>query len=228
MLHLSLLRLPRSHARWRHLDAYQAHQLAWKAFPDVPRGERPFLFSLDHRPGHHSLLVQSTAAPSWNGLDGAAEVRTKTFDPARIPTDRPLRFFLRANPTVHRRTSAEHKRRMAVGLAPELAFARMGRAEEAPATRAEVAAWRRKQLLDWLARQGARGGFRVEEAEPGPIVARRVVRDVRSRQRPMTFHEVEFTGRLVVTDAEAFRETLARGIGRGKAFGYGLLMVRPA
>ena len=34
-----------------------------------------------------------------------------------------------------------------------------------------------------------------------------------------------FDGRLVVTDAALFRQTLVQGIGSGKAFGFGLLSV---
>ena len=231
MLHLSLLRLPRSHPRWHHLDPYQAHQLAWKAFLEVPRGERPFLFSLDERGSHHSLLVQSTRPPDWTFLDSEAVVQAKTFDPGQVPADEPLRFFLRSNPTVDRRGFRDgKKRRVAVGANPDLAFQQMGRPQDAPTTLAEKAAWRSGQLCDWLQRQGNRSGFGVDACEPGPIVARRVVRteNGRPKGRSMTFHEVEFTGTLRITDREAFARTCAAGLGRGKAFGYGLLMVRPA
>jgi CRISPR system Cascade subunit CasE len=230
MLHLSLLRLPRALPRWRRFDPYHAHQLAWKAFADVPRGERPFLLSVDERGSHHSLLVQSTRSPDWAFLDGDANVRVKTFDPDHIPLGEPLRFFLRANPTVDRRGFHDgKKRRIAVGTNPDLAFQQMGRPQDAPTTAVERAEWRNDQLRNWLQSQGDRGGFDVDACEPGPIVARRIVRteNGRPKGRPMTFHEVEFTGTLRVTDREAFARICARGLGRGKAFGYGLLMVRP-
>lgn len=230
MLYVSLLHLPRRLPRWRHLDPYQAHQMAWKAFPGVPRGERPFLFSLDERGPHHSLLVQSTRAPDWGFLDGEARVQTKPFDPAQIPTDTPLRFFLRANPTVDRKGFRDgKKRRVAVGINPELAFRRMGRPGEAPKTPEARAAWRVVELRDWLECQAARRGFRVASCRVGPVVARRILRteNGRPRGRAMTFHEVEFTGTLCVTDPDAFGNTCREGLGRGRAFGYGLLMVRP-
>jgi CRISPR system Cascade subunit CasE len=44
-------------------------------------------------------------------------------------------------------------------------------------------------------------------------------------RRRLTFGDVVFDGRLVVTDAALFRATLERGIGSGKAFGFGLLSV---
>ena len=43
----------------------------------------------------------------------------------------------------------------------------------------------------------------------------------------MTHLAVRFDGFLRVTDAGAFRETLTRGIGSGKAYGFGLLSVAP-
>lgn len=226
MLSLSLLRLPRDHPRWRHIDPYQAHQLVWKAFPDVPRGERPFLFHLDTRAGHHSLLVQSTREPDWSGLNGAADVRTKRFDPS-APAGARMAFTLRANPTVDRRGYASGTQRIGVGLNPEQAFRQMGRAGEHPTAPEEVAAWRRSELLAWLKRRAAAGGFALEAAEPGPIVARTVSRNPRERARPMTFHEVEFTGTLRITDPERFGRAVTLGLGRGRAFGYGLLMARP-
>jgi CRISPR system Cascade subunit CasE len=38
---------------------------------------------------------------------------------------------------------------------------------------------------------------------------------------------VDFSGQLRVEDADAFRRTLFTGIGHAKAFGCGLLLVRP-
>lgn len=233
MLYVSLIHLPRRRPRRRHLDPYQAHQLAWKAFPETPRntGARPFLFSLDARGPNHSLLVQSTRAPDWSFLDEEARVQTRSFDPERIPPDTPLRFFLRANPTVDRKGFHDgKKRRVAVGINPELAFQRMGRPEDTPTKPEAIAAWRDAELRDWLVRQGARRGFAVENCAPGPIVARRIVRTERGRPRgrAMTFHEVEFTGTLRIIDPAAFEKTCREGLGRGRAFGYGLLMVRPA
>ncbi len=211
MLHLSLLHLPRLSPRWRHLDPYQAHQLVWKAFPGVPEGERPFLFSLDDRRTHYSLLVQSTIAPDWTGVEADARVRLKTFDP-RVAEGTQLQFFLRCNPTVAERTSSGRGRRRPVGLGTDVP--------------------RKQALAAWLAQQARQGGFSVEAGslQIGPSV-RRVIARPRERQRsprPIVLHEVEINGLLRVENAEAFAATRKGGIGRGRSFGYGLLMVKAA
>lgn len=43
----------------------------------------------------------------------------------------------------------------------------------------------------------------------------------------LTFSSVLFEGELEITDANAFRQTLAQGIGSGKAYGFGLLSIAP-
>jgi CRISPR system Cascade subunit CasE len=102
----------------------------------------------------------------------------------------------------------------------------MGQPDATPVTPEERRMWREHELASWLERHGKRGGFEVETCIPGPTMNRRIVRRVRKRERPITLHEVELTGVLRVTDATAFAESCAHGIGRGKAFGFGLLMVR--
>lgn len=228
-LHLSLLRLPRADARWRHLDAYGAHRLAWSGFDGVPPGERPFLFSHDTRGDVQSLLVQSTRPPDWHALSPDADVRVKAVDAAAVPDGARLAFTLRANPTVSRVFPDGKVRRIGVGTNARLAFERMGRPW--PDDPDEVEVWRQASLTEWLGRAGARA-FEVEAAEAGPAIARRVVRtDVSGRRpsgRPMTLHEVEMSGVLRVMDAAAFAAARAAGLGRGRAFGFGLLLLRVA
>jgi len=78
--------------------------------------------------------------------------------------------------------------------------------------------------VEWLGRKGQRGGFSVDSVLPH---AQRFVRS-KKNGRTLTFYSVLFDGALTVENPEAFRETLLSGIGRGKAFGLGLLSVAPA
>ena len=238
MLHLSLLHLPKSDPRWRNLSLYQAHQVAWKAFPDVKK--RPFLYHLQEHAGHFGLLVQSHQPPDWSGLPDI-EVDLRTVDLHQAQVGDTFSFSLRANPTVEREGYADGKRRrVAVSANVDL---RKARAAARGLDVTEETFDRETTLLRWLARKGERGGFALVgplEAVPerychaGPTITHRIYRtspERRSRhrtERPITIHGCDFTGRLHVTDAEAFARTRAVGIGKGKAFGFGLLMVIPS
>lgn len=48
------------------------------------------------------------------------------------------------------------------------------------------------------------------------------------RRRPVSGPDAVLTGHLRVTDPVAFSELIGRGIGRHRAFGFGLLLLRPA
>ena len=238
MLHLSLLRLPKSDPRWRNLLLYQAHQVAWKAFPD--ERERPFLYHLQEHAAHFGLLVQSRRPPDWSSLPDV-EVGLKVVDPCRVEAGDAFSFALRANPTAQREGYADGKRRrVAVSANVEL---RKERAAARGLDVAEEAFDRETTLLQWLARKGEQGGFAlVGPLEPeverrchaGPTVTHRIYRTSPERrvqrrgERPITIHGCDFTGQLRVTDVDAFARTRALGIGKGRAFGFGLLMVMPS
>ena len=237
MLHLSLLRLAKSDQRWFNLTTYQAHQLIWNAFPE--KMKRPFLFHLQEHADHYGLLVQSTVAPDWSCIPGT-EIGLKVIDPCSVTAGDRFRFSLRANPTVEREGYKDGKRRhIAVSANVEL------RKERAHARGVEVSSEdldRETTLLQWLTRKGKHAGFKLagslhdasdRQCYAGPTVTYQVRRsrqvDLQHRRSspPITIHGCDFTGALFVTDAAAF--TLARmtGIGRAKAFGFGLLMLTP-
>ncbi|MFZ4580344.1 MAG: type I-E CRISPR-associated protein Cas6/Cse3/CasE [Myxococcota bacterium] len=109
---------------------------------------------------------------------------------------------------------------------------------------ADAARSREVVYVDWLRGQLARSGaarlvsrdsaddvgLRAWRLSPlyrkaGPVGGDR---NARRGTRLMTMPEAEFEGTLEVLDGTAFHAVLARGIGRHRAFGYGMLLVRPA
>lgn len=234
MLHLSLLTLGRRDAQWRRLDLHQLHQVVWKG----ARGaENRVLYRHDADEQHHSVLVQSEHAPDWSFLpEGTA--RTQTFDPAALTPGALLQFRLRANPVVRRREAFY----VAQGKSPEQATRQrvlVGSHREYVAEKlgltADTLPGREEQLVRWLERKAEGAGFALAIQE-GPEGEQRpacitgppqTYRVHRPEERPLTFIGVEFTGLLRVADPAALAETVRSGIGRGKAFGFGLLSLAP-
>ena len=81
----------------------------------------------------------------------------------------------------------------------------------------------------WLASAlGRTNGSTVEHLQ---LTGQRTISGLRRHQaggrRPIHLPEVRATGTLTITDPVAWAATLARGIGRHRAFGFGMLLLRP-
>jgi CRISPR system Cascade subunit CasE len=235
-MYLSRLVLnPRSRAVRNDLgDCRDLHRTILSTFPQAQkdqggaRAEFGLLYRADTeaRSGRITLLVQSSAKPVWSRLpkdyllndfdefDNPAVKRVdESFDALRKGMR--LRFRLRANPT----------KRL-----PLLIENRMGKER---GKRVDI--FGEENQLAWLARKAGEHGFRLLAARVNPnIVNARVnsedkVVGWRTRSEPpMKFGSALFEGELEITDAEAFKRTLAEGIGSGKSYGFGLLSVAPA
>jgi len=234
-MHLSRLVLnPRSRAVRNDLsDCRSLHRTILSAFPQAQkeqggaRAEFGLLFRADAEPrsGRITLLVQSSVEPDWSRapkdylLDDFGELdnpAVKRIDEVydALGKGARLRFRLRANPT----------KRL-----PLLIENRVGKER---GKRVEI--FREEDQLAWLARKAGEHGFRLLAARINPKVLNAranpesKVIGWRDRSRPpMKFGSALFDGELEIADAEKFRQTLAGGIGSGKAYGFGLLSIAP-
>lgn len=205
--------------------AYSAHQLLWQSFPDHD-GARPFLFRQEMEDsveqgkspkGLPLFYVLSDRAPV--SIAGLLEVQTKPFSPALRAGER-LAFRLRANPTVARRVEGvKHSLRSDVLMAAKKPFPPGQRTSSECVDAMDHAA------RDWLASRAEGLGFRLPaQAEVGTY--RQHVLQKSGRRDAIQFSTVDYEGLLEVIDPGRLVEALARGIGRAKAFGCGLMLLR--
>ncbi len=88
---------------------------------------------------------------------------------------------------------------------------------------------RQQVYVDWLSDQLDRRGGASLELESTTLVSFQRVRAIRRlRGRHSEGPDALMRGVLKVTDGDAFARLLARGIGRHRAYGYGMLLLRPA
>jgi CRISPR system Cascade subunit CasE len=239
----------RSRQVWSELaQPYEMHRTLMRAFEKLPSEEETkarercgvlFRADVDDRHNRVVVYVQSVAKPDWSFLSTLRGYLLPDADrpnPASKDVTAPyqslqngqvLSFRLRANPTkrIAKVTKGDS----------ELKGKRVGLLRE-------------EEQVAWLIRKGKErqkgipGGFEIlmnevedknGEVRPVPRVTVRCEGKQRGRKkeegRPhaTTHLAVCFDGLLRITDANAFRETLVRGIGPGKAFGFGLLSVAP-
>lgn len=88
---------------------------------------------------------------------------------------------------------------------------------------------------DWLARQFAvDGAAQINQAQMDEFRLTRVLRKAgagengKRQSHAVTGPDAVFKGQLQVGNPEAFARLLARGVGRHRAFGFGMLLLRPA
>ena len=97
--------------------------------------------------------------------------------------------------------------------------------EQPQGSRGKIPVVGRDALRAWFARKQEIWGFtsNQEDVELFNVGVQIIHKD----DRDITHNLAEFRGVLEVTDRERFRSSFSNGIGRGKAFGFGLLQIRP-
>jgi CRISPR system Cascade subunit CasE len=193
-----------------------SHRLIWALFSDSPDRERDFLWR-EEEPGRFMLL---SARPPTDAHE-LFDLESKPFEPALSSGDR-LGFTLRANPVVAR-SAGPGLRGKRHDVVMDL-LRREPRCRRAEARAAAVVAAGRA----WLARQGASHGFspRGDEAVDG--YERVQIPRSTGNKAALVFGRVDISGVIEVREPDRFLSALARGFGRARAHGCGLMLIRRA
>jgi len=201
-------------------DAYAQHQLLWQLFPD--QDERDFLFRYEQgRLGPcYYLLSRSQPDAEREGV----EVSAKPFQPKLSSGDQ-LAYTLRANPTRMLKSETPGKRGTRVDV---LMHAKHQARGESDVDMEEI---QQAAARDWLIDPKRQNRLGVEFVVDPEITEHRQhqvykFRGKSGRLKPIQFTSVNYQGILRVVDPIRFLEQLAHGIGRAKAMGCGLMMIR--
>lgn len=179
------------------------HGAVESAFP----GERKRrLWRLDRLNGALYLLLLSEEMPQLQAVSAQfcaseTDCETKLYDGLldRIRNGTVWRFRLTANPTRSDPTKKTEKRSK---------------------VQAHITT---EYQTEWLLRRAEQHGFRTDSAAVTEVQWKRFYKA--GQKLPVTLLSVTYEGILSVTDAAAFRSALTNGIGRGKAYGMGLMTV---
>jgi len=178
------------------------HGMVESCFPGM-RDRR--LWRLDELNGQTWLLILSADIPDLSPLaaqispcDAQAETRDYQRLLDRILTGSTWHFRLRANPVVSEPCPGEKRGKIkAITIA--------------------------EHQREWLVRQGEKNGFRVAPGQYDVVYSDWM--NFRNKGRNLSVLSATFEGVLTVTDDALFRKALTEGIGRGKAYGQGMMTV---
>ena len=210
-----------------YADVRQMHRTVMSGYPDLSTGaparqSYAVLWRLDRVHGGYVQYVQSACKPDWSQLAGdylTEPALVRSLQPVldSIEPGRRFAFRLVANPV--RAIPRPNERSQ-----PKLSERTRG---------IKVALHNPQQQLAWLIRKGEQHGFVIPTGVRGqPDAAPSPCQTLTSQRREgdsghITIEPVRFEGHLIVTDAAAFSNALRTGIGRGKAYGCGLISLAP-
>ncbi|MFD7450571.1 type I-E CRISPR-associated protein Cas6/Cse3/CasE [Kitasatospora sp. NPDC059827] len=190
--------------------AIDLHHRMMSLFPDSvadteARRRLGVLFRTESTTAGQQILLQSAQPPDLDRLPaGYGQAATKTLSPLleALRDGLQVRYRIAANP-IRRPSRATRELYQLKAVVPL-----QGAAAE-----------------DWWTRQSEATGLTLATLRSTPLDAARGRR--RSDQRPIQHDRVLFEGTAVITDADRLRTRLTDGIGKGKAYGCGLLSIAP-
>ena len=186
------------------------HGLVWTLFDDDPAATRDFLYR-ESEPGR--LLIVSKRQPK--GDEAIWVLKSRHYAPNPAPAQR-LGFSLRANPTI---SWSQPGRTRSLSRDVLLHAKKQAGRPLSPEEREAV-------CLSWLEARALRLGVRLNR-DQSHVVAFEQRRVPRDGGRPAEFLAVDFEGVLTVEDPTSLDHALTTGVGKGRAYGLGLLLLRP-
>jgi len=198
-------------------DRYKEHQALWGFFGDDPNAERDFIYRYDDRSGTPGYYVVSKRQPAdttqlWN-------IATKDYRPA-LRKGQHLSFMLRANPVV---TSGKSGKRHDVVMHEKRQIGYKSMPLNNRPSHQELV---EKSGRKWLVACAERHGFSVDAGRLVIDGYRLYSAGKAATKTPIRFGTVDFQGVLQVVEPGLFKKALETGIGKSKAFGCGLMLVR--
>lgn len=211
-------------------DLYAMHQLIWKLFPNDPDGCRTFLFRQefekeqllleDARRGLPIFYVVSEKQPI--AVNGLLAVDLKEYRPKISISDR-FTFKIRVNPIVAKKNDGKKN-----SIKHDVLMDAKYRAKVEGITDPDkIFECMKTAAIDWFNKKGKIAGFQLEKPENIEVTSYRQHLIRKKGSKEIKFSSVDLSGILSVNDLISFEKTLFNGFGSAKAFGCGLLLIKP-
>lgn len=202
--------------------ADRGHSLVWSLFSETGEELRrtregveiPLFLFREIEPGAF-LIVSRTAPSDPHGLWEMGQ--PKDYAPV-FKVGQTLRFALRATPAIAIKMPGEKRGKRVDAIMHAKFQAEKGARAEVPV---ETIA------LDWLYKREDALGVTFARDRCKASGYRQVQVPHQQKPKPISFSEIDYEGVLTVADPKKLTKALFVGVGKAKAYGCGLLLVRP-
>lgn len=206
---------------YRQHQQYAVHQALWQLFDLPEHSERPFLYREFERFGQTFYYMLSNIPPL--NQHSFFSIQTKPFAP-NLSVGQRLGFELRANPSTSQRDDTGKTFRQDV-----LMVARHKALQQGFDDAYTIDDKMQQAGIDWLTKpkRNERWGIHFEDVQLGAYQQHRFFKPNSRGQRPIQFASLDYQGILQIDDVDKFWQQMIRGFGKQKAFGCGLILIRP-
>ncbi|WP_419659278.1 CasE: CRISPR system CASCADE complex protein CasE/Cas6 [Desulfosarcina variabilis str. Montpellier] len=201
-------------------DVYNVHQIIWRLFPEDQEAKRDFLFRREVANGWPFFYLVSERKPQ--PLSGLVRVESKTYQP-KLHNGQQLAFSLRINPVITKKAADGKKR-----YRHDIVMNAKHSLKASSISQMDCSAGELQHTvgIKWLGERAEKLGFGFDP-ENVRIYGYQQHRFTSKKQKDkIQFSVLDYNGLLMVTESDRFYRTLMKGIGRAKAFGCGLMLVR--
>lgn len=208
---------------------YEQHQWLWKFLPAEAGTQRDFLFRRrdgeNNAPGFYLLSTREPVS-----ISSVWRVQSKLFNP-HLTQGQQFAFDLRVNPVVTHSADGKWRRDDVVmhrkkQLLAERGLNRWSDWSDADTDKPLLDQLVQESCVHWLERRAEACGFRLLEADKGKQLRADGYLQQRADKKGIRFSVVDLSGVLEVVSPELFEKSLFKGIGKAKAFGCGLILIR--
>ncbi len=196
-------------------NTYKEHQILWKLFDSDPNAKRDFIYRYEPQHKTPTYFIVSQREPIDN--HHIWKIETKDYAPL-LSTGQRFAFLLRVNPVMTR-----NGKRHDVVMAEKQ---RINYKDMDRRTRPRSQEIVEKKGLEWLQSRTESAGFSVDDTAIRIEGYQPHVSGKKRGKQAIRYSTMDYRGILTVTDTQAFEKTLMQGIGKAKAFGCGLMLIR--
>jgi len=195
-------------------NSYKEHQMLWELFPKHPELNRDFIYRYEpenHRPAYY---IVSKRKPI--DQENLWHIQTKNYSPI-LSIGQNFSFIIRVNPVI---TQKGKRHDIVIHEKKNIGYKEMDK--HSRPSQYEIIA---KTGARWLKSRAENAGFqiqntalRIDRYQPRIIAQKSKARII--------YSTMDFSGILEIDDVNKFQKTLMTGMGKAKAFGCGLMLIR--